>query len=287
MAIDPFIEYTGTAPDDNSEPVLEAQASAGLEIWLRDHTKVAAAITEAIRADVHLKELEGRTREAEREEQAAEEHDAMLLTRHDPAGHRILGFTAGAALVTLLVVLDFIPLNWAAQAFELAAAGTWLVTLILVVASICAMLGFELSNEHARKRRLLAVVVTLAYLALLGLRSAFLTTVSRESFPFALFQSAILTAISAGLVLCGSAVLARTRTLSLSRSRAAASRARRTASEARAAQGVAADRLRRHIGGLRQMLLPWALSSAAPTGVDRAAWAAAMERTVRRLFPAA
>jgi hypothetical protein len=285
MAIDPFIERPETSPDNHADPVLEAQASAALEYWLRDYPEVAGAMKETIRADVHLKELQGRTQAAEQSERAAEAHDAVLLTRHDPAGHRILGFEVGAGLVVLLVVFDAIPLNWAAQAFGLDSATTWLVTLILVVASIGAMLGFEQTSEHQRSRRLLAAVVTVCFLALLGLRTAFLAMVSGESLLFALFQSAILTAISAGLVLCGSAVLARTRPLSLSRSRAAVRGARQAVADARAAQSLAADKLHRHLGGLRQMLLPWALGSAAPDGVDRAKWAAALERAVRQLFP--
>jgi hypothetical protein len=207
------------------------------------------------------------------------------MTRHDPGGHRVLGFAAGALIVVLLVVLDGVPLNWAAQAFGIDPAGTWLVTFILVVASAGAMLGFEVTRGHPRRRGLLAAVVAVGYLALLGLRTEFLTAVSGESFSVALLQAAMLTAISAGLVLCGSAVLARTRSLSQSRSRAAARRARQDAAEARAAQSQAADRLQRHIGGLRQMLLPWALGSAAPAGVDRAKWAAALERAIRQLFP--
>jgi hypothetical protein len=285
MAINPFIEHAETGLGDHTDPEIETQANAALEYWLRDHPEVASAISETIRADVHLKEIQGRMHAAEQAERTAEQHDAMLLTRHDPAGHRILGFAVGAALVVLLVLLDAIPLNWAAQAFGLDSAGTWLVTLMLVVASICAMLGFELTSGHPRPRRLLTMAVTVAYLALLGLRTAFLTTVSGESLPFALFQSAILTAISAGLVLCGSVVLARTRSLNLSRSRAAARRAGQAVADARAAQSRAADKLHRHLGGLRQMLLPWALGSAAPDGVDRAKWAAALERAVRQLFP--
>ncbi len=57
------------------------------------------------------------------------------MTRHDPAGHRVLGFAFGAALAVTLVVPDVIPLNWAAQAFGLDSGGTWPVTFILVVAS--------------------------------------------------------------------------------------------------------------------------------------------------------
>jgi hypothetical protein len=286
MAIEHPESTPGNPSDDGTEDlILEAQANAALQRWLQDHPRVGDGITETVRAHIHLEELTGRAREAKQAQRDAEQHDAALLTRHDPAGHRILGFTTGMTLVILLVVLDAIPLNWAAQAFGLDSGGTWLVTFILVVASIGAMLGFELTSRHPRRRALLAAVVATAYLALLGLRTQFLTTVAGESLPVALLQSAMLTAISAGLVLCGSVVLARTRSLSLSRSRAAARHARQAAADARAAQSAAADNLKRHIGGLRQMLLPWALGSAAPAGVSRVRWVAALERAVRQLFP--
>jgi hypothetical protein len=288
MTIDPFIERPGPGPGDpgHDDAILETQANAALERWLQDHPGVGSEIQETVRVHIHLQELKGRTGEAEQAQRDAEQRDATLLTRRDPAGFRILGFGIGAVLIAALVVLDAIPLNWAAQAFGLNSGGTWLVTFILVVASIGAMLGFELTSGHPRRRGLLVAVVGAAYLALLGLRTEFLTTVASESFPVALLQSAMLTAISAGLVLCGSVVLARTQSLSLSQSRAAVRRARHVAAQARAAQRLAAEKLQRHIGGLRQMLLPWALGSAAPAGVDRAKWAAALERAVRQLFPA-
>ena len=265
MAIE-FPEPTpGTPPEISHEDMaMQAQANVAIQRWLAEHREVADKITETVRAHVHLEELAERAREAEHAQQEAVQHDAAHLTRHDPAGQRVLGFVAGSVLVILLVVLDAVPLNWAAQAFGLDSGGTWLVTLILVVASIGAMLGFEWTSRHPRRRTLLVAVVAIAYLALLGLRTQFLTTVAGESFPVALLQSAMLTAISAGLVLCGSAVLARTRSLSSSRSRAIARHARQAAAEARAAQSEATNNLKRHIGGLRQMLLPWALGSVAP-----------------------
>jgi hypothetical protein len=284
MAIDTVAENHEPNPGSD-DSVLEGQANAALERWLQDHPAVAGEIKETVRAHIHLQELQGRAQAAGQVVQDAEQRDGTLMTRHDPGGHRVLGFAAGALIVVLLVVLDGVPLNWAAQAFGIDPAGTWLVTFILVVASAGAMLGFEVTRGHPRRRGLLAAVVAVGYLALLGLRTEFLTAVSGESFSVALLQAAMLTAISAGLVLCGSAVLARTRSLSQSRSRAAARRARQDAAEARAAQSQAADRLQRHIGGLRQMLLPWALGSAAPAGVDRAKWAAALERAIRQLFP--
>ena len=284
MAINTFAEHDEPDPD-RDDTVLQAQASAALEQWLQDHPAVVGEIKETVRAHLHLEELDGRTREADRAVQEAEHRRGTLATRLDPGGHRIFGFTLGAALVAVLVALDAIPLNWAAQAFGLDTAGTWLVTFILVIASLAAMLGLEVTRNHPKRRALLAAVMTAGYLALLVLRTEFLTTVAAESFLIAVLQAAMVTAISAGLVLCGSAIIARTRPLSLSRAHHATRRARQTAADARAAQNQAAERLQRHIGGLRQMLLPWALGSPAPTSVDRARWAAELERAIRALFP--
>jgi hypothetical protein len=223
MVVDPSIERaepgSGNARDNrHADPILQAEANAALERWLQDHPEIEGELKETVRAHIHFQELEARTREAERALQTAEQRYAILQTRHDVAGHRIFGCTIGLALVVALVVLDAVPLNWAAQAFGLDSGGTWLVTCILVVASVGAMVGFELTSGHSRQRGLLAAVVGVAYLVLLGLRTQFLTTVAGESTPVALLQSAMLTVISAGLVLCGSVVLARTRSFTLSHS---------------------------------------------------------------------
>jgi hypothetical protein len=285
MSIDPFTAHPEPDPGGHDLPDLETQARAALERWLQDHPEVAGDITQTVRAHIYLKELERRAHEAEQAKQVAEQRDATLMTRLDPGGHRVLGFALGAILMVLLVLLDTIPLNWSAQAFGLDSGGTWLVTFILVIASVGAMSGFELTREHPRRRGLLAAVVAVGYVALLGLRTEFLITVAGESLLVALLQSAMLTAISAGLVLGGAAVLSRTRPLSLSRSRAALRPNQQAPTEARAAQTQAAEKLQRHIGGLWQMQLPWALRSAAPAGVDRTEWAAALERAIRQLFP--
>ena len=290
MVVDPSIERaepgSRNARDNrHADPILQTEANAALERWLQDHPEIEGELKETVRAHIHFQELEARTREAERALQTAEQRYAILQTRHDVAGHRIFGCTIGLALVAALVVLDAVPLNWAAQAFGLDSGGTWLVTSILVVASVGAMVGFELTSGHSRQRGLLAAVVGVAYLVLLGLRTQFLTTVVGESTPVALLQSAMLTVISAGLVLCGSVVLARTRSFTLSRSAGIVRRARQATAAARIAQGLAGQKLQRHIGALWQMLLPWALGTAAPAGVDRAKWAVALRQSVRQLFP--
>jgi hypothetical protein len=267
-----------------ADATLKAHATMTIKRLLQEHPGVAREIQATLRTRVHAQELARRTAQAEQIAADTEQGESSLAVKLDPGDRRTLSFGLGIAIIMILVILDAVPLNWAAQAFGLNSAGTWLVTFILVVASIGAMLGFELTRSHPRRRGLLAAVVTAGYLALLGLRTEFLITVSSDSLPVALLQSALLTAISAGLVLCGSAVLARTRSLRHSRARAAARRAAQAAGDARAAQLDAIDKLHRHIGSLHHMLLPWALSSAAPEGVDHAKWAAALEQAIRALF---
>jgi hypothetical protein len=275
----------GEPEHGRSDPALDAQASAAVSVWVHDHQAVAGELEEAVRAHTHLQELEGRARQAATTAAGAQQRAASLTSKLDPDGYRILGFGAGAAVVTGLTVLDAVPLNWAAQAFGLDAAGTWLVTGILLVASVGAMAGLEVTRGSARRRAALVAVIAAAYVALVVLRTEFLTTVAGASFPAALLQAVLLSAISAGLVLCGSAVMARTRSLSLDRARAAARRTRHAAAAAQAAARLAAEKVQRHLGVLRQMLIPWALGSAAPKGTDHASWTTALERAIRALFP--
>ena len=274
----------GAGPTTPADTALQAHTTATIKRLLEEHPPVAKEIKDTLRTRVYLRELAGRTNQAEVVEADTEEREANLAVKLDPGDHRKLSFGLGLAIVVALVILDSVPLNWAAQAFGLNQTGTWLVTFILVVASVGAMLGFEVTRGHPRRRAVLTAVVTVGYLALLGLRTEFLITVSNDSLPVAVLQSALLTSISAGLVLCGSAVLARTRYLSHSRARAAARRAAQAANDARAAQRQAAEKLQRHIGSLHHMLLPWALRSAAPEGVDHVTWDAALDQAIRALF---
>jgi hypothetical protein len=271
-------------PTTPADAALQVHATATIKRLLDEHPAIAKEIKDTLRTRVYLRELAGRTNQAEVVEADTDEEQANLAVKLDPGDHRKLSFGLGLAVVFALVILDTVPLNWAAQAFGLNSAGTLLVTFILAVASIVAMLGFELTRGRPRRRGVLTAVVTVGYLALLGLRTEFLITVSNESLPVALLQSALLTAISAGLVLCGSAVLARTRHFSYSRARAAARRAAQAADDARAAERLAAEKLQRHIGSLHHMLLPWALRAAAPESVDHAKWDAALDRAIRTLF---
>lgn len=134
--------------------------------------------------------------------------------------------------MVFLVGLNVVPLNWAAQAFGLATVGTWLVTGILVTASIGAMLGIEATRASRGRRLVLLIVVALAYAGgLLVLRVAFLMAVAAVPLLTALLQAVLLTAVSAGLMICGAAVIARTQTYGVARAKAAVRHAERAAAK--------------------------------------------------------
>jgi hypothetical protein len=264
---------------------LDAQANAAISAWLHDHPAVAGELEEAVRAHTHLRELQGRARQTASTAASAQQRAASVTSKLDPDGQRFLGFGVGAAIVTALTMLDAVPLNWAAQAFGLETAGTSLVTGILLAASVGAMAGLEVRRGNAHRRAGLATVITIGYAVLVVLRIQFLTTVAGASPVAAFLQAVLLSALSAGLVLCGSAVMARTRPLGLDRARAAARRAQHATATAQAAVRLAAEKLQRHLGVLRQMLIPWALGSAVPAEADPASWTAALERALHALFP--
>ena len=279
---------TVAGPDDpereHGDPLLEAQAGTALPGLLADHPSAAAELKAAVRAHTHLKEQQRRASRAAAVAREAEQRAESLAARLDPAGHRYLGFAAGTALVALLVALDAVPLNWAAQAFGLNAAGSLLVTVILLVASAGAMAAIELARSAARRRAVIGALLV-AYLALVVLRTEYLVTVSAQTLAAAILLSVLLSTVSAALVLGGSAVIARTSPLSLGRARAAARRARDAAAAADAARHKAADTLQRHFGALRQMQVAWAAAAGAPDGADHAAWVAALDRAVHAFFP--
>ena len=284
MTINTITEHGEPTPGPD-DAALQGHATAAITGLLAKQPAMAKEIKAALRTRVHVQELAQRADTAEAKAADAEQRESSLAVKLDPGERRTLALGLGAAIIAALVVLDTFPLNWAAQAFDLASAGTWLVTFILLVASIGAMLGFEITQGKARRRAVLIAVVTAGYLALLALRTEYLITVAGDSFMVAVFQSALLTAISAGLVLCGSAVLARTQSYVYSRACAAARRGAQGAEDARQAYAEANEKLRRHIGALHHMLLPWALLNApAPAGVDHAKWADVLEQAIVALF---
>jgi hypothetical protein len=285
VTVEAAVDYAEPNPQ-RSDQALRAQAIATVMRLLGLHPEAGQEVQEIWRTRVHLQELSKRSEAAARVAAETAQHEANLTIKFDPAAQRSLGFGLGMAVLVALVILDAFPLNWAAQAFGLDPDGTWLVTFLLVVASVGAMLGFELTRTRTSRRRALTAVLVAGYVALLSLRTEFLATVSTGSLLVAFLQSALLTAISAGLVWCGSAVLARTRFLRQSRARAAAQRAAKAGEEACAARLLAEGTLERNIAVLHRMLFLWALDVAPPQGIDHAQWIGALDGAVHELFRA-
>jgi hypothetical protein len=272
------------APHDAPDPSLDAQAAASLAALFEARPFIAADLEEAGRAHAHQQQERRRELDALQAQSQAEQRAANLTAKLDLAGRRFAGFILGAVIVAGLLVFDAIPLNWAAQAFGLASAATWLVTVIMLAASAGAMAGLELSRDDARRHGVLLVMIGAGYLALTVLRTAFLTTVAGDSLAAAVLQAVLLSAISAGLVACGSAVMARTRPLALARALAAVRRSRGAAAASRAARRRAAETMQRHWTGLQRMLREWSMTRPAPAGASQADWTAALERALRALF---
>ena len=164
-------------PDQAPDPALDARAAASLGALFGARPALAADLGEAGRALTHLEQERQREADAQDALTRAEQHASGTTARLDLAGHRFAGFTAGAVAVAILLVFDTVPLNWAAQAFGLAAAATWLVTGIMLVASAGAMAGLELTREDARRRGALLFLIAAGFAALAVLRTA---VVARE-----------------------------------------------------------------------------------------------------------
>src|ERR1700722_14501872 len=138
-------DRTKTAVDPESLAVI------GVAAWLREDQAAAEEHEEAMRADTYRRETLRRKEAGVRALADARARVSNLMDKLDLEGRRSLGFSVGAATVAALVTLDAIPLNWAAQAFGLNAADSWLVTFIMLVASVGAMAGLEVTRTDGRR----------------------------------------------------------------------------------------------------------------------------------------
>ena len=272
---------TPAVPD---HPDREHLAAAGLAEWLREDRAAAEEHEEAMRAGMHEHEMRRRREAADRALAEARTRVSGLIDRHNLDGRRTLAFWAGGAIMAGLVVLDAIPLNWAAQAFGLNAADSWVVTLILLAASIGAMAALEAARHDPRRYMTLVAVTLTAYAGLVALRTSFLVTVAGETTATALLQAVVLSAISAGLVFLGSAVMARTRPLRLSRAQARARRARQASQASETAWRRAGDKVERHWGVLHRQLIRQPLYSSVPSGMTHSEWVDVLDRVLRAQF---
>jgi len=271
-------------PANPDYPDPEGLAVIGIAGWLREDRAAAEEHEEAMRADTHRHEMQRQMEAVGRALADASSRVSGLIDKYNLDGRRMLVFWLGSAIVLALVTLDAIPLNWAAQAFGLNAASSWLVTAILLAASVGAMAGLEVTRRDARRHAALIALTLTAYVGLVALRASYLVTVAGETVGAALLQAVVLSAISAGLVFLGSAVMARTRSLRLSRALAAVRRARRAYEDSETVVRLAEERLHRHLGVLRRQLIRQPLYSTVPAGVTPSEWAAALEHALYAQF---
>jgi hypothetical protein len=271
---------------DSADISVAGLAMVEVATWFREDARAADEFDETARASTHRDETRRRMEEASRGLADARARVSNLMDTDDLAGRRVFGFVLGAVIVVALTVLDAIPLNWAAQAFGLDAADSWLVTAILLVASVGAMAGLELTRREARRRQALIAVMLAGYGGLVALRTSFLTTVDGESLPAALLQAVVLSAFSAGLVVIGSAVMARTRPPRLSRARAEELRARRVSEASKRAWRAADEKFVLHLRGLRRQVALQPFYVSAPAGVGHDEWVTALDGALRAPFTA-
>jgi hypothetical protein len=270
---------------DSADISAESLAMVEVATWFREDARAADEYDEAARASTHRDETRRRMEEAADVLADARARVSNLMDKDDLGGRKVFGFGLGLLIVVALTALDTIPLNWAAQAFGLDAADSWLVTMILLVASVGAMTGLEVTRHDAGRRRQALIAIMLAgYGGLVALRASFLTTVDGESFWAALLQAIVLSAFSAGLVVIGSAVMARTRPLRLSRARAEEQRARRVSEASERDWRRAEERFVLHLRGLRRQLALQPFYVCVPAGVSHDEWMTALESALRAHF---
>jgi hypothetical protein len=269
-----------------SDVSAESLAMVEVATWFREDARAAEEHDEAARASTHRDETRRRMETAAGALADARARVSNLMDKDDLGGRKVFGFSLGVVIVVALTVLDAIPLNWAAQAFGLDAADSWLVTMILLVASVGAMTGLEMTRQDARRRHVLIAIMLIGYGGLVALRTSFLTTVDGESFLAALLQALVLSAFSAGLVVIGSAVMARMWPLRLSRARAEELRARRVSEASDRSWRRADERFILRYRGLRRQLALQPFYASAPVGVTHAEWVAGLENALRAHFAA-
>ena len=252
--------------------------------WLREDDAAGEEHDETMRAGLHRQETRRRADEARRALADAKARQSSLTDKLDLEGRRTLAFSLGAALITMLVAVDAIPLNWAAQAFGLNAADSWFVTFLMLIASVAAMAGLEMTRRNSRWHGPLIVITLAAYTGLVALRTSYLITVVGETLVAALLQALVLSGFSAGLVVLGSVMMARTRPFALSKARAAVRQATRASEASQQAWRRADDRFQRQLGVLHRTLVRQPVYVAVPAGMTHPEWAAALERALRARF---
>lgn len=264
---------------------LDVETSDALRTWFAADPWIEVEFAEAFQANARLQNEHQREREAVRAVEGAAQRVNSLGSELEPGYRRYMHFPFAVAIIGLLVLLEVVPLNWDSLSFGLSTTATWIITGILIAASVGAMAAVKLTRENSWGRISLLILVAVAYVALVLLRSEFLVAVLRVSVFTAVLQAVLLNAIWVGLLVCGALVMARTRPLSLDRADRDLRRAQRRLAISRAARDRAERDIQRHWVVLQEMLRRWTLTSAIPAGVSQADRVNALERALLALFP--
>ena len=250
--------------------------------WLREDQAAAEEHEEAMRADSYQHEMRRRMDAADRARGAARARLSGLIDKHNLDGRKTLAFWPGSAIVTALVVLDAIPLNWAAQAFDLDERRQ--------LAGNTHPAG-GVHRGDGRAGRGPPGLPPLCYprsghrLCRSGRAPYFFPDHGgRRRYRRRPAAGCRAQRDLAGLVFLGSAVMARTRSLGLPGPwPPRAARAAHQPGE-RAAWRRADEKLERHLGVLHRQLVRQPLYAAVLSGLTHAEWVAALERALRAQF---
>jgi hypothetical protein len=270
--------------DDISDSTLDIDTSAELRAWFASPS-VEAKFSEAFQANARLQQEQQREAEAARAAERAVRRVNDLITGLELGENRFIAFPFSTAIVAFLLLMDVIPLNWAAQSFGLSTTVTSIFTAILVAASGGAMAGIKLTRKNPRGRAVLLALIIAAYVALISLRTQFIVTVLSVSVLTAILQAVLLNAVSAGLLVCGTMVMVRTRPPKVERAIGDVRRARRRLEMQRAARKRADYSMQEHWAVLQDMLRRWTISSGITFSVSEVDKVDALERALLDLFP--
>jgi len=215
--------------------------------------------------------------------QAARTRVAATRRAQDASGtHKVPRPVAFGGAVAL-ACLDVVPADMAAQAFGLDRTETDAVALLIVVVLAGAMVLLDTKAARGNRGPLVKVAVAAGFLLLATLRTTFMVVTSTASLPVALLASAALTAVSALLVVMGSALLGHRVPKELAHDEAEATATSKGAAQAQGALATATAEAERTYGELWGTVSVHALVHR-PAGLDPAAFTAAVRDALAGLL---
>jgi hypothetical protein len=226
--------------------------------------------------------------ESEKATKAAKDAAADTATaRHgsDPMSEHELSRVLALEIAVGLSLVDAVPSYFTAQGFGLDQTATVIITVLLVAALASAMWLMALFTTKGRRhaRRVVEIIVGIGLVVVTILRAQYLTATSGGSPAEALLQAVVLTAMSGGLVAMGYIVLEHRKPKVVATAERTGSQRDATAVEnADTAKRLraSADDARR---GLDNYIVPYALKSDPPAGLDHHRFVDALRAVVRAL----